>query len=206
MYGRVYKITNQINNKEYVGVTTKTLAERFEAHLKRANREKSAVQKAMKKYGKHNFTIVEIDVANSENELFKKEIYWIKKLGTFKSGYNLTLGGGGITNMSQEIREKIRKTKTGQKIPKLQGREVKKDCRIKISRTLGGNKVELTNNLTGEVIILDWLNQAKEYNLNPTLIHAVIKGTRKHHKNFSARYINHANTEETSKNKGLETP
>lgn len=207
MYGIVYKITNKLNGKSYVGITTKTITERFDAHLNRANREKSAVQRAMKKYGKDNFTIEQLDTANSQAELFEKEIFWIEKLNTFKGyGYNLTLGGGGITGMSDEVKAKISSTKTGKKVPKLQGKKVSTKARVQISRALGGNKVELTNLSTGEVIILDWLNQAREYDLNPTLIHAVIKGTRKSHKNFSAKYINHANTEEISQSKDLETP
>lgn len=207
MYGIVYKITNKINGKGYVGITTKTLAERFSAHCGRAISEKSAVQKAIRKYGRKNFSIEAIDSANTKEELIEKEISWIEKLNTFKGyGYNLTLGGEGVSQMSELVKAKISKTKTGKKVPKLQGKEVTKSARVKISRTLGGNKVKLTNLKTGKVIILDWLNQARDYGLNPTLIHAVIKGTRNHHKNYTAMYINHANTEETLRSKTLKTP
>lgn len=207
MYGIVYKITNLISKKEYVGITTKTLSERFDAHCGRAISEKSAVQKAIRKYGRNNFSIEVIDSANTKNELIKKEIFWIKKLNTYKGfGYNLTIGGEGVSKMSDLVKAKISKTKTGKKVPKLQGKEVSNSTRVKISKTLGGNKVKLTNLVTGNVIILDWLNQARDYDLNPTLIHAVINGKRNHHKNYTAMYINHANTEETLRSKNLKTP
>lgn len=191
MYGKVYKITNNLNKKSYVGITTKTLEERFQAHLDKAVRERSAVQKAMKKYGKENFSIELLDTASSKEELFEKEFFWIEKLGTYKGfGYNLTAGGGGITNMSEEIRAKISKTKTGKSIEKLKGRKITHEWRTKISRTLGGKRLKLTNQVTGEVIFLDYLNQCRDYNLSPGNVSMVLHGKRKHTKNFTVEYAN----------------
>lgn len=193
-YGTVYKITNKLNGKAYVGITTKSIQERFEAHLNRAVRERSAIQNAMKKYGKSNFEIVEIDTATSEVELFEKERFWIAHFNTFsENGYNLTEGGGGIVNMSEEIRAKISKSKSGKSILKLKGREISKEQRILISRTLGASQVKGTNLTTGEIILLDYPTQGKEFGFNPSLICAVIKGKRNQHKGFTFEYINHAN-------------
>jgi len=50
--------------------------------------------KAFNKYGKENFKIEELEEC-SIDELNDKEIYWIEKLGSFKYGYNATLGGDG---------------------------------------------------------------------------------------------------------------
>jgi len=206
-YGLIYMITNNINNKKYIGVTTKTLEERFNGHINRANKERSAIQKAIHKYGKDNFTIIEIDTAVSEEDLFNKERMYIKKYNTYLGlGYNLTEGGGGIVNMSEEIRQKISKTKTGAVIPKLHGRHISKEQRIKISRTLGAKKVECTNEKTGNVFYLDYPTQGKELGFNPSLICAVIKGKRPRHKNHIFKYIDDANTEETTESKNSVTP
>lgn len=190
-YGKVYKITNLLNKKCYVGITTKTLEERFQAHLDRAIVERSAVQKALKKYGKENFTIEELDTASTKEELFDREFYWIEKLNTFKGyGYNLTAGGGGITDMSKEIRDKISKSKTGKKIKKLQGREITHDWRVKISRTLGGKKLRMFNSETGHEIILDYLNECKNYGFSPGNVSMVLHGKRKHTKGYTVKYAN----------------
>jgi group I intron endonuclease len=193
-YGTVYKITNKLNGKSYVGITTKSIHERFQAHLDRSVKSRSAIQKAIKKYGKENFIIEELDSALNKTELYEKEVYWIAKLDTFNCyGYNLTIGGGGITEMSQEIRDKISKTKSGKSIPKLKGRVIKKDQRIKISRSLGASIVKCTNIDTNEFFYLDYPTQGKEYGFNPSLICAVIKGKRNHHKGFIFEYVNYAN-------------
>jgi group I intron endonuclease len=194
IYGRIYMITNLINKKRYVGLTTKTLEERFQAHLNKAIVERSAIQKAMKKYGKENFTIEQLDIASSKGELFEKELNWIAKLDTFNGyGYNLTAGGGGITDMSIEIRQKISKTKTGKSILKLKGRVRSKEERIKISRGLGAKKVKGTHKISKNEIFYDYPTQAKKDGFNPSLICAVIKGKRPHHKNYVFEYVNDAN-------------
>jgi group I intron endonuclease len=192
-YGRVYKITNILNNKSYVGITRKTLAERFEAHCNRANIEKSAVQKAIKKYGKENFTITEIDIAISKEDLFNKEIYWIKTLDTLKNGYNLTTGGEGIIEMTQEIKDKISKSKKGVPNPKLKGRIISVKQRLMISKKFNGKKVKLTNIKTGEEIILNWVNEARNYGLNPSNVVSVCKGIRKSTKGYLCSYLVNGN-------------
>lgn len=205
IYGRIYKLTNKLNNKSYIGLTTKSIEERFQAHLDKANKEKSAVQKAMIKYGKENFEIVEIDIASSKDELYEKERYWICHYDTFNGyGYNLTNGGGGITDMSQEIRDKISKSKKGVHNFKLKGRTITRKQRLQNSRTLGGKRVRMYNPYTGHEIILEWVNQAREHGFNPSNVVSVCKGKRKHTKNYICEYIeesDHANPDLPTENK-----
>ena len=110
----IYKITNTVNNKIYIGQTTKTIEERFEKHWQEAkcshngNRPENYFHNALVKYGKKNFKIEQIDVCSSLDELNKKEEYWINFYNSTNKliGYNLMLGGkSGIK--SQETREKI---------------------------------------------------------------------------------------------------
>jgi len=194
VYGRIYLITNLTNQKKYVGLTTKTIQERFESHWNRATKERSAIQMSMKKYGKENFKIEEIEVAPNKEVLYERELYWIEHYNTFKGdGYNLTIGGGGITDMSQEIRDKISKSKTGKKIAKLQGLKRSNKNRLHISRQMGSKPVKGTHRETGEVIYLDYVTKGKEMGFNPSLISAVIYGKRNHHKGFIFEYVNYAN-------------
>ena len=93
--GYVYLITNSVNDKKYVGVTTRGVAERFKEHCS----ADSYLGKAIRKHGKNCFAAVVIDEANSKEDLFRKETQWIERLGAFgKAGYNLTHGGEGVNN------------------------------------------------------------------------------------------------------------
>lgn len=93
----IYKITNLINQKIYVGKTTTTIEKRWKTHWEDSTRldiSNRPLYKAFNKYGKENFKIEELEEC-SIDELNSKEIYWIEKLGSFKYGYNATLGGDG---------------------------------------------------------------------------------------------------------------
>ena len=78
--GYIYLITNKINNKKYVGKTTKSIKERWEEHLKDSKKEKCEIRplyRAIRKYGIENFTIEEIEKLLEEEikqELPTKEI------------------------------------------------------------------------------------------------------------------------------------
>lgn len=94
----IYQITNNVNGKIYVGKTVKNnIQERWKEHLKDYKKprcEKRPLYDAMNKYGTENFSIKELEECSLE-ELNNKEIYWIKKLDSFKHGYNATAGGDG---------------------------------------------------------------------------------------------------------------
>ena len=90
--GCVYCIENTLNGKRYIGITTRTIKERFAEHCK----AKSYIGKAIRKYGVENFKLYELAVANSREELCNLEVYYIEKYNTFKNGYNQTIGGDGV--------------------------------------------------------------------------------------------------------------
>lgn len=93
----IYQITNNINGKIYIGKTIRSILERWKEHLKdykKRNFEKRPLYDAMNKYGPENFSIKELEECLAE-EASEKEIYWIEKLGSFKNGYNATIGGDG---------------------------------------------------------------------------------------------------------------
>lgn len=93
----IYKITNQINGKIYIGKTLKTIPERWKEHCldyKKERCEKRPLYDAMNKYGVKNFTIEEVEECLPD-VLNDKEVYWIEQYGSFKYGYNATKGGDG---------------------------------------------------------------------------------------------------------------
>lgn len=103
MQGIIYKATNLINGKVYIGQTTRSLHSRISAHKK----SKRAFGKAIQKYGIENFRIAIIDKAEDKSGLDNKETFWInfyKSMGP--QGYNLT-SGGDTTEFSIESRLKM---------------------------------------------------------------------------------------------------
>lgn len=93
----IYKITNLVNNKVYIGKTLKTAEERWKEHCRACRRlrcEKRPLYDAMNKYGVENFICELIEECSVEN-INDREIYWIEHYNSFHYGYNATLGGDG---------------------------------------------------------------------------------------------------------------
>lgn len=92
----IYKITNLINNKCYIGCS-KNIEHRWIAHKSESIIEKNpqynySIHKAFRKYGIDNFSF-EIIELTSEDMLFGREKYWINFYNSYKNGYNETVGG-----------------------------------------------------------------------------------------------------------------
>jgi group I intron endonuclease len=82
VYGVIYKITNLINGKIYIGQAIHDIQERLNGHIKQAEKFEASQQmliaRAIKKYGKENFIIEVISSAFNKNELnFKERFYKI---------------------------------------------------------------------------------------------------------------------------------
>ncbi|PGU82098.1 NUMOD3 domain-containing DNA-binding protein [Bacillus cereus] len=123
----IYKFTNLVNGKVYIGLTSKTLERRLtnhEAHVR--NGYRNHFYNSVRKYGWENFKCEVIDQIHSEDDaerierLKEREKYWISYYKSFIgfddcNGYNATLGGDGSWGRiaSDETREKISKKITG---------------------------------------------------------------------------------------------
>ena len=94
--GYIYKIVNDINDKMYIGQTSRSIQERWKEHLKESNSARSnhPIYRAMRKYGNEHFSIEEIEQVDNDL-LNQREQYWIEEYNSYNSGYNATLGGDG---------------------------------------------------------------------------------------------------------------
>ena len=92
--GIIYRITNTVNDKVYIGKTSHTLGKRWKEHYRNKNKYNYPLYFAMRKYGFDKFMIEIIEYVD-DNILNQREIYWIKMYDSFKTGYNCTLGGEG---------------------------------------------------------------------------------------------------------------
>ena len=94
MYGVIYKITNLINGKSYVGQTVQPLKERIAQHR---YHDELYVDHEIRKYGWKNFTVEILEECTSHEQLNEREIFWIARLNTkHPGGYNMTDGGAGF--------------------------------------------------------------------------------------------------------------
>ena len=116
----IYKITNTVNGKIYIGKTCKTAQQRFNRHIKQSSgnvKNTDYFHLALKKYGSDKFQldILETNIENKE-ELNKREIYWISKYNSTdnKIGYNLLPGGTG-GKLPDEIYKQIGNKLKGRK-------------------------------------------------------------------------------------------
>jgi len=90
----IYKITNNINNKVYIGQSI-NIEQRWKNHKHfEKERENYPLYKAFQKYGINNFSFEIIEECEPE-ELNEKEEYWINYYDSYDNGYNQTSGGDG---------------------------------------------------------------------------------------------------------------
>ena len=108
-----YKITNEINDKVYIGITNNP-KRRWADHTKYKNKEGGhrPLYRAINKYSSDNFKMDILSERNSWDKICEEEIRYIKKYNSFWTsgkGYNLTTGGQGATNtiISPETKKKL---------------------------------------------------------------------------------------------------
>ena len=117
MYGYIYKTTNLVNNKIYIG---QKKSDKFleEAYLGSGVRLRSAIQH----YGLQNFKVDLIEKCTTKEELDEREKFWIKKYNTrdLLIGYNIAPGGQASCwnkgkHLSKEHKRKISESEKGKK-------------------------------------------------------------------------------------------
>lgn len=107
----IYKITNLVNDKVYIGFTKNTKL-RFRQHIRRSKTKDGVLYGAMRKYGIDNFSFETIFQSMDREYLLQEmEPFFIKEYNSFyknKKGYNMTIGGGGHSvPQSNETKEKL---------------------------------------------------------------------------------------------------
>ena len=116
--GSIYKITNTINGKSYIGQTRRDAVNgRIRQHLNGHPRGNQLVKQAIEKYGKNAFTYEILHDGIIPEFLDTFEVEAIAKFNTIApQGYNLTAGGEGGSR-SEETKRKISRSKKGENHP-----------------------------------------------------------------------------------------
>lgn len=87
----IYKITNNINGKIYIGQSN-NIQRRFSEHQNRGATSRIPVDIAIQRYGKESFNFEIIEECSIE-QLNQKETYWITYFNSIENGYNCSVGG-----------------------------------------------------------------------------------------------------------------
>lgn len=170
----IYKITNQINGKVYIGQSIKSIKERFKRHINDAmnNILDTHFARAIRKYGADVFLLELIDEAENQEELNEKEKYYIQKYNSINEGYNETdalYKCGGNTYKYKTMDElknislKIRESKLGNKNP-------------------NHKKIKVLNEETKEELVFETMNDCR------------IFFNEKHHRFISNRVLGFTKT------------
>lgn len=132
----IYKTTNLINGRQYIGKDSKNNPNYLGsgAFLKRA----------IQKYGKENFKKEILEVCSSQQELIKREEYWLNyyNAGNNPIFYNMhNYSSGGVLGKSHSIetRKKLSEFQLGAK-HHFYGKHLSEDHRKKLSESMRGEK------------------------------------------------------------------
>lgn len=164
MKGFIYKITNKVTKKSYIGQTRKSVEFRWRQH--KNSKDFYDLHKAIRQYGEENFEVITLKECDVD-ELDKWEIYYISKYNTFKDGYNMTKGGSaynparrytnGYIVVDNKYDEIVRMYKSGFSATKIAGiYEVDRHVICNILNQLGlkiaNNKISLNHEELQEVV------------------------------------------------------
>lgn len=208
----IYKTTNLINGKWYIGQDSKNIPHYYGGGV--------LLKKAIKKYGKENFKkeiLEQLSTNSTKEDLNKAEIKWINKLSAVNNGnsYNIALGGSDISK-NPETGKKISKKLIGNKngvgkrpnnsgnlwkgkkgsehhlfgkISAKKGLRISEDLRVKNALCHGAKeffKIDKYGNKEKFLIINDC---ARKYNMHRSAIQQCLIGKRKSHKNNTFSYV-----------------
>ena len=202
----IYKITNRKNQKIYIGKTLLTPEARFKEHIKdhqKKEEENRPLYRAMKKYGVENFFIETVEECE-EKDINEREKYWIEYYGSFKNGYNATIGGDGTRYADYDLIYSLyQEEKTIDEIKKITSHSEKtirtalnvfnitKEERIERARKNLSKQVAMLNKDTEEILkVFMGTREAGRYlNKHHQHINEVCLGKRKSAYGYKWKYL-----------------
>lgn len=200
--GIIYKITNSIDKKVYIGQTINSLESRISKHISLANKDsnRTYLHRALKKHGKYNFEWEIIKYCYSKEELDEMEFNYIKQYNSMvPNGYNMTMGGEGTIGRQCSFitRKKISESKKG-----IKASNVTKNKLSKLRRGIKKSSQHINNVASSvskywEIVYPDNTKEViknlsafcRNNNLSDRGMWMVAHGYRTHHKNYKCKKL-----------------
>jgi group I intron endonuclease len=191
----IYKATNLVNGKVYIGQTIRPLKVRIREHnhTSKEGPFKTYFYRAIKKHGKENFKWDVIDTASDIDELNDKEEYWIDVLDSTNKnvGYNNKKGGKNGSHLpaarkkiseanmgrihSPETRRKLSIANKGQ-VPWTKGKKYTIEKKRKIAMSQKARIISLETAIEIKMLIHQGTGCAKiarDFNISVHIIHNI---------------------------------
>jgi len=215
---QIYKITNKINGKIYIGKDTKNKNNYYGSGI--------VIKDAIKKYGKDNFIKEIIDECEDYNTLNEKEMKWILFYNStdVNIGYNRSHGGDGFSGITLETINKIAQKHKGSKRTNETKKKMSDAAKDKpkseehkksLSKSWEKRKIEhpytketlekMKNSMLGknakntyklinkegkEFIVYNLTQFSKDNELQASILCKVMSGERTHHKGWKCEKLN----------------
>ena len=199
--GIIYKYTNKINGKCYVGQTIHP-EKRHNDHLKAAYNENHRAynytfKRAIRKYGINSFDY-EVVVTAPVDLLNDLEINIIHMEDAYTKGYNMTEGGGGRSEISNYQKEQIAKNNKERVLTKATRQRMSESAKKRGAHSkevyqkaarAKSRKVDIYCYITKKLLYKEvYLNEfCNEHGYDRARFNAVLSGVRNHHKNLTAK-------------------
>lgn len=204
----IYKITNLINGKVYIGFTAREPQKRWSQHKHHAKKQTNRkLYNAIRKYGVDNFRFeVIFESDDMDYTLNIKEPEFINQYNSIEEGYNYSIGGEAASfgrRDSVETRKKKSESRKGLKHSEEtkakignahRGKVVSAESREKMRQSqlraqVAARKYQVTTP-TGETIIINNLKRfAKDNGLNACNLTLVAQGINRQHKGYTVCYL-----------------
>lgn len=167
----IYKITNLVNNKCYIGQTTNRPETRFKQHRSMVSCGTQALYRAFRKYGISNFSF-EVILTCNKSDLDYYETKCIELYNSFGTGgYNMTFGGSGSMGATRENTWSHKSVATRKKNGKT----------FKVRTT----NYEIEDLVSNTIIVGNCLSEfCKDHALSAGNLWETFYGNRKQHKGF----------------------
>ena len=109
----IYKITNLVNNKCYIGKASNNIIPIHRHFSNAINGKPYILSRAIRKYGFNSFYSIIIEYCSDRDSNYLEK-YYIKVYDSFNSGYNMTLGGDGGNTLTSKSASEIREIRVKQ--------------------------------------------------------------------------------------------
>ena len=142
----VYKITNQLTNKSYIGWTSQSLDNRWLQHKKLAkkNLDNRPFYNAIRKYGTDCWTTEVLITTEDKTVAKQKEIDYIELFESYNHGYNATRGGDGNNDIKMSSESNQARSRALKGLPKnydrMAGKTHSEETKAKMSQAHKGMK------------------------------------------------------------------